>query len=57
MEQLQTVTLEEDLDAEVEKVDTAGYALSVRVGEETVSGEEFREAYHLASQLFHPAGV
>lgn len=52
VEQLQTVTLEEDLDAEVEKVDTAGYALSVRVGEETVSGEEFREAYHLASSCF-----
>ena len=50
-EQIQTVTIDA-LDAEVTKSDTAGYVLSVRVGEETVSGEEFRETYHLASSCF-----
>ncbi len=50
-EQIQTVTLE-DMDAEVEKCDTAGYVLSVRVGKEKVSGEEFRTNYHLASSCF-----
>lgn len=50
-EQIQTVTLE-DMDAEVEKCDTAGYVLSVRVGNEKVSGEEFRTNYHLASSCF-----
>lgn len=50
-EQIQTVTLE-DMDAEVEKCDTAGYVLSVRVGKEEVSGEEFRANYHLASSCF-----
>ena len=49
--QIQTVTLE-DMDAEVEKCDTAGYVLSVRVGKEKVSGEEFRTNYHLASSCF-----
>lgn len=50
-EQIQTVTLE-DMDAEVEACDTAGYVLSVRVGKEKVSGEEFRSNYHLASSCF-----
>ncbi len=50
-EQIQTVTLE-DMDAEVEQCDTAGYVLSVRVGKEKVSGEEFRTNYHLASSCF-----
>lgn len=50
-EQIQTVTLE-DMDAEVVKCDTAGYVLSVRVGKEEVSGEEFRSNYHLASSCF-----
>lgn len=50
-EQIQTVTLE-DMDAEVEKCDTAGYVLSVRVGKEKISGEEFRTNCHLASSCF-----
>ncbi len=50
-EQIQTVILEE-MDAEVTASDTAGYVLSVRVGEEVVSGEEFRKTYSLASSCF-----
>lgn len=50
-EQIQTVTLD-DMDAEVLKCDTAGYVLSVRVGKEKVSGEEFRDNYNLASSCF-----
>ena len=50
-EQIQTRTVE-DMDVEVAAVDTAGYVLSVRVGEETVSGEEFRNNYHLVSSCF-----
>lgn len=50
-EQIQTVTME-DMDAEVLKCDTAGYVLSVRIGKETVSGEEFRNQYGLASSCF-----
>lgn len=38
--------------ATVEKVDSAGYVLSVKVGEETVSGENFRDTYGLASSCF-----
>lgn len=51
VEQMQTVTID-DMDAEVESCDTAGYVLSVRVGNETVSGEEFRRTYHLPSSSF-----
>lgn len=50
-EQMQTVIIEE-LDAEVTASDTAGYVLSVRVGGEIVSGEEFRKTYRLASSCF-----
>ncbi|EOS70178.1 SpoIID/LytB domain-containing protein [Lachnospiraceae bacterium MD308] len=50
-EQIQTVTME-DMDAEVKECDTAGYVLSVQVGKEEVSGEEFRTNYHLASSCF-----
>ncbi len=50
-EQIQTVTLA-DMDAEVTAVDTAGYVTSVRVGQENVSGEEFRSTYGLASSCF-----
>lgn len=50
-DQLLTRTLV-DLDAEILSMDTAGYVLSVRVGQETVSGEEFREAYDLSSACF-----
>ena len=38
--------------ATVEEKDSAGYVLTVKVGEETVSGESFREAYGLASGCF-----
>lgn len=50
-EQIQTVTID-DMDAEITACDTAGYVLTVRVGEETISGEEFRSNYHLASSCF-----
>lgn len=49
--QMQT-TMIDDMDAEVVACDTAGYVQSVRVGKETVSGEEFRKTYHLASSAF-----
>lgn len=38
--------------AKVASVDSAGYALTVTVGEETVSGESFRDTYGLASSCF-----
>lgn len=49
--QIQTITID-DMDAEVTACDTAGYVQSVRVGDTTVSGEEFRTNYHLASSCF-----
>lgn len=55
-EQIQTVTLDETesemLKLEVVSYDTAGYVLKVKVGNEEVSGEEFRSNYHLASSCF-----
>ena len=42
----------DDMDAEVTAMDTAGYVTSVRVGQETVNGEEFRQTYGLASSCF-----
>ena len=56
VEQIQTKVLE-NIDAEKTKIevlscDTAGYVLKVRVGEEEVSGEEFRKNYNLASGCF-----
>lgn len=50
-EQIRTIILEE-MDVEVTGTDTAGYVLNVRAGEETVSGEEFRKTYGLASSCF-----
>ena len=50
-EQIQTIILDE-MDVEITGTDTAGYVLNVRVGEETVSGEEFRKTYGLASSSF-----
>lgn len=50
-EQMKTVTVD-DIDAEITETDTAGYVINVRVGEETVSGEEFRTNYHLDSSCF-----
>ena len=49
--QIQTV-MTEDMDAEVTQTDTAGYVLGVRVGQENISGEEFRNTYGLASGCF-----
>ncbi len=49
--QIRTV-MAEDMDAEVTATDTAGYVLSVRVGQENISGEEFRNNYGLASGCF-----
>lgn len=50
-DQIRTVTTE-DMDAEIKETDTAGYVTSVRVGKETMSGEEFREKYKLDSSCF-----
>lgn len=50
-EQIQTVTLE-DMDAEVTDCDSCGYVLTVRVGKEKMSGEEFRNKHQLASSCF-----
>ena len=50
-EQIQTLTVD-DMDAEVTAMDTAGYVTSVRVGQETVNGEEFRQTYGLPSSCF-----
>ena len=49
--QIQT-TMVKNLDAKVTALDSAGYVKKVRVGEETMSGEAFREEYHLASSSF-----
>ena len=38
--------------AKVASTDTAGYALTVTVGEETMTGESFRDTYGLASSCF-----
>lgn len=38
--------------AKVTKEDSAGYVLEVQVGEEVVSGENFRDTYELASSSF-----
>ena len=38
--------------AKIEACDSAGYALNVTVGEEKVSGENFRDTYGLASSCF-----
>ena len=38
--------------AKVEAYDSAGYALSVTVGEEKINGESFRDTYGLASSCF-----
>lgn len=49
--QIQTMTVD-DMDAEVTATDTAGYVLNVRIGQENISGEEFRDTYGLASSCF-----
>ncbi len=50
-EQIQTKVLD-DMEASITGTDTAGYVTSVQVGSETMSGEEFREKYELASGSF-----
>ncbi len=50
-EQIQTKVLD-DMEASITGTDTAGYVTSVQVGNETMSGEEFREKYELASGSF-----
>lgn len=49
--QIQTITVD-DMDAEITALDTAGYVMNVRVGQENISGEEFRNNYGLASGCF-----
>ena len=61
-EQLQTITLdakmyekeqsEDKKGIEVVSLDSAGYVLKVRVGEDEINGEEFRKNYNLASSCF-----
>ena len=50
-EQIQTKILD-DMEVSITETDTAGYVTSVQVGDETMSGEEFREKYKLASGSF-----
>ncbi len=50
-EQFQTSVLD-DFDVEVTGTDSAGYVTTVRVGQETISGEEFRNTYELPSSSF-----
>lgn len=38
--------------AKIESCDSAGYVMTVAIGEETISGEEFRNTYGLASSCF-----
>lgn len=47
-EQIQTTVLDE-MDVSITQTDTAGYVTGVQVGQETMSGEEFREKYNLPS--------
>lgn len=50
-EQIQTIIID-DMDVEITDSDTAGYITGIRVGQENVSGEEFRNTYSLASSSF-----
>lgn len=40
------------MDVEVVETDSVGYVLKIRVGDNTISGEEFRNKYNLASSCF-----
>ena len=42
----------ETLDVEIQETDSVGYVLKIRVGDKVISGEEFRNKYHLASSCF-----
>lgn len=37
---------------EIQKTDSVGYVLKIRVGDKVMSGEEFRNKYQLASSCF-----
>lgn len=50
-EQLQTTTIKL-MDCEVTETDSADYVVTVRCGDETVSGEDFRKTYGLKSGSF-----
>lgn len=47
-----TGVLTDVTDVEIQETDSVGYVLKVRVGEETISGEEFRSRYNLPSSCF-----
>lgn len=51
-ENAMTTSIIQGNDMEVTKTDSAGYVTEVRCGKETVSGEEFRDTYHLTSACF-----
>ena len=55
-EEIQTAVLAEKdtgtLDVEIQETDSVGYVLKIRVGDNVMSGEEFRSKYHLASSCF-----
>lgn len=55
-DEIQTVVLGEKdigtMDVEVVETDSVGYVLKIRVGDNTISGEEFRNKYNLASSCF-----
>lgn len=55
-DQLQTTIIDnvdiKETKMEILSCDTAGYVLKVKVGEEEVNGEEFRQNYNLASGCF-----
>ncbi len=42
----------ETMDVEIQETDSVGYVLKIRVGDKVMSGEEFRNKYHLASSCF-----
>jgi len=49
--QMQTMSIRW-MDCEVESLDSAGYVLTVRCGNERISGEDFRRTYGLKSSCF-----
>jgi len=51
-EDAMTISMIQEADMEITGTDSAGYVTEVRCGKETVSGEEFRDTYHLASASF-----
>lgn len=51
VDQLETVVVDE-VEMEILETDTAGYVTKIKVGDEIVSGEEFRNTYGLASSCF-----